>query len=192
MKQIVAKKTCIEISKQKRQQNKKHNCQLVTKFVDETTHASRRKKMKRLRKPLKHEGLLQNYFEWSGNSNEVVTRFEMGLLEEDDNNNDCRCCSLTKEEELETQTDNQQHIDPLHAQQTTTCINNGCCNDFNQQLQHDGSIIPYNGSNMVKENMVYNKSNNNNNGLIIVSDMFHLKLDVEDFIKSYNELIINE
>ncbi|KAL9649624.1 hypothetical protein ABK040_003301 [Willaertia magna] len=165
-------------------------------FVDETKKASIKKQKKKLRKPLKHVGLLQNYFEWSGNSNEVVNQFEIITVEGDSN-----CCSSTEEEE-EIRKEEEKGMDVTHAHHHSIAM--ATCNSASESkiashnLKNNQTLSNVN-NNCLNSNSVGSHDNehvesierSNGGSLILISDYFHLKLDVEDFIRSYNEIINN-
>ncbi|KAL9657001.1 hypothetical protein ABK040_007089 [Willaertia magna] len=128
----------------------------------------------RLRKPLKHAGLLQNYFEWSGNSNEMTTQFNIN---------------------------NEQVEGSGHHSSVVSCVrvgnieqNHECCSLKKNELTDKDQITNYtvdncNLNNIDKQNQRLNNNDDCNYNVILISEYFHLKLDVADFINSYNEML---
>ncbi|KAL9649611.1 hypothetical protein ABK040_003288 [Willaertia magna] len=174
------------------------------KFIDETGKVKRKQKetvlMKialkdnqkkgRVRRVLKNKRLLQNYFEFSSKmpatcSNNPTLQFEVKNLSD---GHDFVSCTLVsnqtkdnKQEEClrenssDLQTDCPLNNDP-EFQSTETC--NSFTNSFTNIT---------NATNQQQDNLC----SQNCKGLILVSEHFHLQLDVEDFIASYRALSRN-
>ncbi|KAL9647042.1 hypothetical protein ABK040_016517 [Willaertia magna] len=145
---------------------------MVFSFVDETEkikdkqskkrvieEITKKFKKKRLRKQLHNKGLLQNYFEWEKKRDEVVVKYKL--------NTTCNYKWIKEETSTVVKEKKQSRLETNRKEEATDILDSKM---VKQQQQQQWQV------------------DNCDNKRILVSDHFGLKLDVDDFIESYERM----
>ncbi|KAL9649411.1 hypothetical protein ABK040_014321 [Willaertia magna] len=174
------------------------------KFIDETSKVERKQletvllkrelkknqKKARVRKVLRNKGLLQNYFEFYSSDktkacskacNQKVIQYEVKNLSD---GHAFISCTLVNN----CQTNNNEK-EKVNSSSLTTC------NSINSKDLMSSSMLMENNKQLVNTTLQLadiEKCAQNYRGVVLVSEHFHLQLDVEDFINSYNALLDNK
>ncbi|KAL9649612.1 hypothetical protein ABK040_003289 [Willaertia magna] len=170
----------------------------------------------RVRKVLKDKRLLQNYFEFSSKNNATCNnptiQYEVKNLSDghdfvscmfvsnqiNNNNNNTGCMNEENEEDKISSLNYKSMDNEMVLLKESTCgaLTDNFATLSNNTLDNFGTVRSFANcsttNNITAPNVTSTPCSisHNHQGLILVSEHFHLKLDIEDFIKSYNAQVL--